>query len=1057
MSTTNQNSSSNKNDVDEQPPTATVAASTSITSPSEPKKLRLSLGLNKSKQVQNPIPTQVGATATTAPRLSIRLPSANSIAATSKNHTPTSNDNNNENVEIKDKEIKDEQESKKSLSTFDTNHDQFQEPQTQNVPRVPPIPHFDKTPAINYNQHQKSFSTVNQVHIHHQSSTLHYCYNHYDNNSSGKKWYCQGKTTIYLTLDISSSKNHNNNNHSNDDNDNTNKKNSKDQEMKMIMKEIALHLRHGQSITITNTKAYTPLPIPIDNDGNAKSATSLISSSLSMKTLAPLPQGSVSYFDPLHKIYTKRANTFNAMEYTSDNADSTRNKRYECDGFSAIKNGGCSFMEEMRCCCIASNFGELRIQVTCPADNEDEKSEENKNDILKELWRDDLLHFTSGEGANFDDGDVVMHDSETNEDKSNSDNQRQRDDEFVKVNGGALEMELKRKCVNRSDDRRRERIELIATRLANNDSSIFNEATASSSDNKDNKTNDTDTINKKRRALGIKLVVDFCIDPISGGSHHFGGIHFHSPPTYSSIADVITTSNQTPHVYTTSGITGDNFGPRCFIPTIDSSSIKHRFSHELTIKVTSHKDQGLWPAGCGEHYGVNGTVIHSIPRYIQSKTIDNRIKESKHQLLEDRKEDEHNLISSEHDENPTKEEEAMHLILGKESVNFVAKSFSYLSPKPSSSATLTQQSYTGIDSHIHIIPSDDNTTLSSLSLTRHLATSIWTTSIWSPCPARSIGFAIGPFKVIYDPEYYGKQDDDEEVDGEDGHERDDDSVSEQEKEDDNDDDEDYPTISETALVNGEGIRQLYFALFDERDKIHSEAPVITAAGLVDASDIRKQDGKNIMIGKPSSLPTRIQKKQYILSIMGATAGVTNRALSLMRDILALPSYRTMSYTQIWIPNAIDGGSSCGALHSCPEVSCNPFLGGAIMDATILPPLGQRLPFYFGGRSLQLLQARNAVRGWIRAALPLGGTDEIGYSYIHTLFESFIMSLYERSHGAFGEGGSKQSFYFSKRFAIGSGLNSRNLDFLPIHNVEEEEDFSFALGGVVGALPAGKFH
>jgi hypothetical protein len=49
-----------------------------------------------------------------------------------------------------------------------------------------------------------------------------------------------------------------------------------------------------------------------------------------------------------------------------------------------------------------------------------------------------------------------------------------------------------------------------------------------------------------------------------------------------------------------------------------------------------------------------------------------------------------------------------------------------------------------------------------------------------------------------------------------------------------------------------------------------------------------------------------------------------------------------------------------------------------------------------------------------------------------------MSLYERGHGAFGEGGGKGSFFYTKRYAIGSGLNSQNLDFLPLLNIEEDE-------------------
>lgn len=86
------------------------------------------------------------------------------------------------------------------------------------------------------------------------------------------------------------------------------------------------------------------------------------------------------------------------------------------------------------------------------------------------------------------------------------------------------------------------------------------------------------------------------------------------------------------------------------------------------------------------------------------------------------------------------------------------------------------------------------------------------------------------------------------------------------------------------------------------------------------------------------------------------------------------------------------------------LGANTFLGGAIMDAGLLPPPGKRIPFYQGGgRVLQMLQARCAIRGWIIACLPLGGQDDVGNGYILSLIESFMMSLYERAHGATGEG------------------------------------------------------
>jgi hypothetical protein len=50
------------------------------------------------------------------------------------------------------------------------------------------------------------------------------------------------------------------------------------------------------------------------------------------------------------------------------------------------------------------------------------------------------------------------------------------------------------------------------------------------------------------------------------------------------------------------------------------------------------------------------------------------------------------------------------------------------------------------------------------------------------------------------------------------------------------------------------------------------------------------------------------------------------------------------------------------------------------------------------------------------------------------------------------GGAKGGLFYSKRYAAGSGLNSSNLDFLPVRNIEEMD---VVLGGVA-AMPVGKF-
>jgi hypothetical protein len=297
-------------------------------------------------------------------------------------------------------------------------------------------------------------------------------------------------------------------------------------------------------------------------------------------------------------------------------------------------------------------------------------------------------------------------------------------------------------------------------------------------------------------------------------------------------------------------------------------------------------------------------------------------------------------------------------------------------------------------------------------------TSVFSSLIWSPCPSRSIGFAVGPFATVFDPEYF-RLDVDEEDNDEDEAEEDDNSPL---------------SIVETARKQGEGIRQLYFASLEDRPWIHADVTDELVFRDFPCRSIQQRE-------RPELSPAALQDHKLIEgAILAATIGVPNRALSLMRDILALPAYRTSSYTQIWIPNAHMSGSNCGGnMVGCPEVGgCNYFLGGAIIDSCLLPPPGMRLPFYNEGRALQFIQARNAIRGWVRSAIPLGNDDDVGQGYLHMLVESFLMSLYERGHGAFGEGGGKGSFFYTKRYAISSGLNSPNLDFLPLLNIEEDE-------------------
>lgn len=377
----------------------------------------------------------------------------------------------------------------------------------------------------------------------------------------------------------------------------------------------------------------------------------------------------------------------------------------------------------------------------------------------------------------------------------------------------------------------------------------------------------------------------------------------------------------TPHVYTTAGILGDHEGPRSWIPCLDSACSKHRASHELLVKVTAPISDGLFTVGCGEDFGVSKTLLHDFMISNNAVAAEQQLGESHVQM-----------------------------------VNEIVKH------------TLSQSAQHSKDGLApHVIPLDPS------SIDSVLATNVWATQIWTPTPIRSLGFAVGPFKVLEDPEYFNEETDDDDEDeslGEDG--------------------TDQRDFVEAARKNGEGIRQVYFAPLYERKYIHIDADMMLL--------------QNTILELPR-LKSRFLKMSLDLdqTVLASTAGVPLCALSLLRNVLALPTYRTTSYTQIWIPNAVHGGSTSGALHCCPDVLVNPFLGGSIMDARLLPSVGCRLPYYNGGRVLQMLQARCAVRGWITAALPLGECDDVGFGYIHALVESFLMSIYERGHGAYGEG------------------------------------------------------
>ena len=473
-----------------------------------------------------------------------------------------------------------------------------------------------------------------------------------------------------------------------------------------------------------------------------------------------------------------------------------------------------------------------------------------------------------------------------------------------------------------------------------------------------------------------KITVRYQIAMASRKILHLGGIH-------------ALTTNDSPHIYTTSGVYGDYEGTRSWLPIADSASTRHRASHEIIVKVTAPMKDGLSVVGCGEDFGVQETLLHdrlTITSPQPPVEIDSLEKELGSDHVTWLRHTIQNHLNGVHPNNPN-----------------VTGAPHIIPPEIGSSGSVNNR-ITSIDSI--------------------LATSVWYSTSWLPIAPRSLGFAIGPFRVLEDPEYFNSLIEDDDDDGSDD-------------EDEEEKPEEVDPV-QAARDNGEGVRQVFFSPIFARKHIHSTANMVLLPDTTfDLSPLTKEQ---------MELSDALDQ-----SVLTATIGVPSRALSIMRDILALPAFRTVSYTQIWIPYAAAGGVTSGSLHCCPEASNNPFLGGSIMDSRLLPPPNHRLPYHQGGRVLQFLQARCAVRGWITSAVPLGGRDDVGNGYIHTLIESLIMSLYERGYGANGCGGGKGSSFFTKRFAAGSGLNSTNLDFLPVQNIEES-DFDVVIGGIVGAVP-----
>ena len=515
-------------------------------------------------------------------------------------------------------------------------------------------------------------------------------------------------------------------------------------------------------------------------------------------------------------------------------------------------------------------------------------------------------------------------------------------------------------------------------------------------------------------ALALKVEISFSYAVLQDNPDktlHFGGWH----------ADAQAAA---PHVYTTSGVYGDGQGPRTWVPCLDSASVMHRASHEIVVRTTAPAAAALQCVGAGETTGVAYAVGHTA------------------------------VVTENQSSSSSSSSSAAALAKAVGSAKHV-EWWKSLSSNASNRMNTSHASS-------HVVPPDE------LRYGALYVTHVWTSATFGPVPVRSLGWAIGPWALVEDPEYFAKvlapREEDEEEDevakkvpkgdvvmkdatdetgtvNKNGTTKDkadkdpmDSSYHRQKSREAR-----WAAFLASVRQRGEGIRQAYF--LPRHARAHVFAQSADWSLVSPATSFRLPP-----------LPNDLQAWED--TVTRSTVGVPHRALSLLRDVLALPTYRTVSYTQIWIPNAVDGGCTSGALADCPEVALNPFLGGAIFDARLLPPPRARLPFaQGGGRVLQYLQARAALRGWIKAALPLGGDDDVGFGYLHALVESLLFSLYERGHGGYGEGGGPGSFFFSRRYAPASGLNSPQLDFLPIRNME---DMTLVVGGVA-AVPIGRSH
>jgi hypothetical protein len=455
----------------------------------------------------------------------------------------------------------------------------------------------------------------------------------------------------------------------------------------------------------------------------------------------------------------------------------------------------------------------------------------------------------------------------------------------------------------------------------------------------------------------VKLTVTYRVEVPASGDVDLGGLHVRCGPR--------------PVVYSTPGTAGDHEGPRTWVPVLDSLATHHRATHQISVRVTAPMTDGITALASGDDAGASTSYLH-LPVETPGAGAGPPI------------------VSSAPDADAASKR--LEAALGRDHVEFLRRVRSGPTQLAGPPPPAPPAGAGGTDAHVIPNEPDDGGGGGGgggdgISLDSIHATVVYENAAWSPIPARSLGFCAGPLAEVEDAECFADP-----RSGSGGSSTDEDG------------DEAGAATPNASSDRGRGkprragrhrgrhgIRQYFVRPAYERKLVHLRAD---RSLLPDRLDLRP---------RPLTSRQRELSRRLRGCVQASTVGVPLRALRLMRDVLALPTFRTWSHAQVWIPDCVAGGSTSGALHSCPEVSSNGFLGWSLLDSRLLPPPGSRLPYHQGGRALQFAQARAAVRGWITAALPLGGQDDVGNGYIHAVAESFVMSLYERAHGAHGEG------------------------------------------------------